>query len=340
MNKYPKIRGLVPIQPRTVEFNYGSYKSSVKIERKQFPLILAEAMTVHKAQGSGFDYMMADIDQTSKSGKKGRAPINPGMMYTLLSRAKCRNHLKLLNFTDRSQIKINKAALDEMRRMRLETLLSYKHPIEKSKGNSICLFNIRSWDLHLHHFLSDHFLAAYSSVLLFTETRTANCSSTVKEISDYCVGWKNIHHCSGHGLAICYDTSKVKDVERIPTWGTIECLAVAMTIDYQRVLFVLIYRPQSQSPNTFSQSLIIELDHIQSQMANDNYRTIVAGDFNLPGNTNVLDEIFPPSSYHQRSKYSTHIHGGILDLVFDDKKSEPVDWVPSPFSDHFVIIFD
>ena len=31
-------------------------------------------------------------------------------------------------------------------------------------------------------------------------------------------------------------------------------------------------------------------------------------------------------------------HIGILDLVFDDKKSESVEWMPSPYSDHFVIL--
>ena len=32
--------------------------------------------------------------------------------------------------------------------------------------------------------------------------------------------------------------------------------------------------------------------------------------------------------------------GGILDLVLDDRKSESVEWMPSPYSDHFVIIID
>ena len=237
MNQYPKIRGLVPILPRTVEFSYRHKKSNVTIERKQFPLILAEAMTVHKAQGSGFDYMLAGKDQTSKTGKKGRAPINPGMMYTLLSRAKCRNHLKLLNFIGRSQIKVNKAALDEMRRMRTETVLSFEHPIKKMNGSAICLFNIRSWNLHLPHFLSDLFLVSQSSVLLFTETKTGNCPS-VKKISDYCVGWEEIHHPSEHGLAFCYNASKVTCVELLPTLGVIQCLNVMMTIDEVRVLLV------------------------------------------------------------------------------------------------------
>ncbi len=42
----------------------------------------------------------------------------------------------------------------------------------------------------------------------------------------------------------------------------------------------------------------------------------------------------------QRSNYSTHIHGGILDLVFHNKKQDPVEWIPTPYSDHFVLIID
>ena len=67
---------------------------------------------------------------------------------------------------------------------------------------------------------------------------------------------------------------------------------------------------------------------------------IVAGDFNLPGNADALNEVFPSATFHQGSQYSTHILGGILELVFDDKKSDPVEWIPSPYSDHFVIMFD
>ena len=56
----------------------------------------------------------------------------------------------------------------------------------------------------------------------------------------------------------------------------------------------------------------------------------------LPENVGIL--LLP--QFNQRCDYSTHIHGGILDLVFDNKKSEPVEWMPSPYSDHFVILVD
>ena len=51
-----------------------------------------------------------------------------------------------------------------------------------------------------------------------------------------------------------------------------------------------------------------------------------------------LNEALP--DFHQRSHYSTHIDGNILDLVFDDKKSEAVKWMPSAYSDHFIILID
>ena len=60
----------------------------------------------------------------------------------------------------------------------------------------------------------------------------------------------------------------------------------------------------------------------------------------LPGH---VESLFPFSTHFnpfQRSNYSTHIKGGILDLVFDDKRDNDVQWMFSPFSDHFVLLID
>ena len=72
------------------------------------------------------------------------------------------------------------------------------------------------------------------------------------------------------------------------------------------------------------------------------YRTIVLGDFNtdqmLPENVNAYESFCQQHNLTQRSRYSTHIQGGILDLVFDNKATDPVEWMPSPYSDHFVLL--
>ena len=68
------------------------------------------------------------------------------------------------------------------------------------------------------------------------------------------------------------------------------------------------------------------------------------GDFNLDqrleGDRNAFGQLMKDFQLVQRSSYSTHIHGSILDLIFDSKSSNLSTWLPSPFSDHFVVFFD
>ena len=56
-------------------------------ERKQFPIALAHATTIHKTKGSTIDHMTEDLAITTKGGKHP-CPILQGLVYTLLSCAK------------------------------------------------------------------------------------------------------------------------------------------------------------------------------------------------------------------------------------------------------------
>ena len=69
---------------------------------------------------------------------------------------------------------------------------------------------------------------------------------------------------------------------------------------------------------------------------------LIVSDFNLDqmllehvAKVNPLIQNFNLS---QRSQYSTYIHGGILDLVFDTSNSNNVSFLPSPFNDKFVLM--
>ena len=61
---------------------------------------------------------------------------------------------------------------------------------------------------------------------------------------------------------------------------------------------------------------------------------LIVDDFNrdqmLPEHVAKVNPLIQNFNLSQCSQYSTHIHGGILDLVFD---------APSPFSDYFVLFF-
>lgn len=332
-----ELKTCVPIRAKPQNFQ----RRNITVTRKQFPLIVAFSTTIHKAQGSTLDYMSGNMDQTTKSGKR-LAPVGPGMLYTLLSRATLRSRIQLLNFDEERHVVVNEKAKIAMETMRNNNLLSYVNPLKEMHHENICLFNIRSWNLHIDHFLSDKVYPSKTSLFCFTETHTLRNIAPVKRIEDHpgLESWTTIHKDTGHGLAISYNTTKVKDVRQFDTVSSIESLPVLMTIEDEAFLLVLIYRPPPESIPVFIQSLEIELSQVRGHIPITNYRTLILGDFNLPQNREDLNDVLPSETFHQRCHYSTHIDGNILDLVFDDKKSEPVKWMPSPYSDHFVILID
>ena len=68
--------------------------------------------------------------------------------------------------------------------------------------------NIRSWQAHIFHFLSDKHYTKYSSVLCFIETKVSG--SKMSNISEHQPGWESIHHPTApHGFAVCYTELKV-----------------------------------------------------------------------------------------------------------------------------------
>ena len=124
----------VPNIARAKRFPLKKGKSSVITERKQFsstisvntfrqqfPSTLGHAITVHKSQGSTPAYMQGDLNRytikKTERGKDNQQPISHGEFCTLLSRAKSRDRVLLLNF-EPEDIKVNESALEEMVRLR------------------------------------------------------------------------------------------------------------------------------------------------------------------------------------------------------------------------------
>ena len=85
----------VPVTARAKSFPLKKGKSTVVAERKQFPLILGHAITVHKSQGSTLAYMQGDLNQSTgnktAAGKNYQQPVSQGHFCTLLSHAKSRD---------------------------------------------------------------------------------------------------------------------------------------------------------------------------------------------------------------------------------------------------------
>ena len=221
--------------------------------------------------------------------------------------------------------------------LRKDSPFVFKHPLQKLTGNKVCLNNIRGWQAHIAHFLSNRTYTDFSSVLCFTETVIRG--SPLSDISDHLTGWKSIHHpTASHGLAICYDKSKVTelstDIPQQQFQSHMEMMSALLSIEGEEVMVVLLYRPPLTNQQQII-SFIEELTHQLSILQITQYNTIVLGDFNLDQMLDTHVDLFnglcTQFSLFQRSKYSTHIHGGLLDLVFHNQKQDPVEWIPTPW---------
>ena len=84
-----------------------------------------------------------------------------------MSRATNAKGLKLTNLTH-NMIKVNQNALKEQERLR--NLFLCKHSIHKIEGFKATVMNIRSWNYHLKHFVSDPYLCSKCCLCVFTET--------------------------------------------------------------------------------------------------------------------------------------------------------------------------
>ena len=76
---------LTPIEPVTRQINTRS--TNFKVERKQFPLVPSEAMTIYKSQGGTYEKVVVNLKKHSK--KKGILANLKKMFRRCRKAAKC-----------------------------------------------------------------------------------------------------------------------------------------------------------------------------------------------------------------------------------------------------------
>ena len=138
--------------------------------------------------------------------------------------------------------------------------------------------------------------------------------------------------------------SPVAVLKQYSYFGVLEILPVLLQVDNEVIFLVLVYR-QPGPIGDFVNNITQVVDQIlRENPISGEFRTMILGDFNwdqlLPEHVASLTPFSSHFNLFQRSNYSTHIKGGILDLVFDDKLDSDVQWMFSPFSDHFVLLID
>ena len=186
--------------------------------------------------------------------------------------------------------------------MRNESLFLWQHTLIELNGSSMCLFNIRSWNSHLEHFLSEKIYSTYSSLFCFTETNINY--SPAKHVNDILDDWKDIHKNTQHGLALCYNVIKVNIIEIIEIASILEVLSIVLEIEKETVLLIIVYCMPGPL-GFFIDDFIILINELPTQ-----HRRLIVGDFNLdqmlPEHVAKFDPLIQSFNLYRRSQYSTH----------------------------------
>ena len=295
------------------------------VERTQYPGMLAWGLTTHKSQGSTYSSIVADMTKPTNM----RA-VSQGLIYTMLSRAKSSDGVRIVNFNP-DFIKVNKAALTEMTRMKAERFLQWKTPVEELRecNNDIIIgcLNIRSLGAHLEDMCMDPSFNKLSAICL-TETHVLVTGDGKYESANH----KLISNVSPHGTAVyvknCFTSTPV-----ILESVNLEYTAVAIKSTTANYVLVTIYRPPKSSMTHFMN----EVHEVVKQLPNE--KIILCGDFNLDlQNLNKLTELLKRHNLRQMIKDPTHVGGGILDIIFT-----PPDMIctsnqsPVYYSDHYFL---
>ena len=119
--------------------------------------------------------------------------------------------------------------------------------------------------------------------------------------------------------------------------GVLQVFPVVLEIENNTLLLLTLYCMPS-TLDTITDDFILLIMELPIQ-----HRILIVVDFNrgqmLPENIAKVDSLIQNFNLSPCSQYSTHIHAGLLDLVFDLSNSDAVSSLPSPYSDHFVLIF-
>ena len=155
----------------------GKKRKGPRVQRKnQFPLVLAYATTIHKAQGLTLEYVIADLKRKSKRA------VPAGAFYTAVTRVKKLDKLFLRHF-DKSCIRTDTRVKEEIKSLSkkpyvfLKRYLNQPAFINHTDETKFVYLNINGFSSHRDDISTDRNLLE-SDIIVLAETKLeAGCNA-------------------------------------------------------------------------------------------------------------------------------------------------------------------
>ena len=315
-SSHPFIREnqVVPLQPVLAKIKIRPNKlSSPEIQRTQFPLTLAYAVSIHKVQGLSLTNVVISFDLVKQR------TFNYGQIYVALSRATSLNGIHVLGTLENKHVKADPRVHEEYERLRNS---SNRYLTIQTNENhhddavlTICLLNIRSLRNHSIDIKYDSTIMN-SDIIALTETQLlphSNDSEIKNDLQPFTL-YRQDHptdrFCS---LALCTkNTVQTCDQQYFPQVNAKKFTIINNTTLLSYTILVL-YRKNSSNISQYVQYL--------RNILNSNAIDMILGDFNINYLNN--DTIQPLKSLMDSLEYSQIIQsptfvsaGSTLDHVY------------------------
>ena len=301
----------VPISRHEAIFNIGIRKC-ISASRRQFPLRLSWASTIHKVQGLTTDSIVVSFE--------GR--FFPGQAYVALSRVRCLNGLHILKF-DPAQIHVDCAVVREMERLDKNRIVENTEAANPEHFNlQVSHLNIRGIKSHKDDLKLDQ-LVKQSNVLCFCETFLKDEDN----FNQYSFGRddmqifridrpnsNNLKNQPGSGgvlLAVQQNNKPILMARQIT--HHLEYIAVQVN-NNEALIIISLYRPPGSNINMFLQEMEEILNHINPK----NYACIIVGDFNedICNSQSKIANYFMSKGFQQKTDMPTRDSGSLLDHTY------------------------
>ena len=310
-------------------------KKQVRVIRKQFPLLLAWAVTIHKVQGMTMDQIVVDM-----SPSKGR--FQKGQAYVAFSRVRTYQGLHLINYT-RHQIKANGRVRAEMDRLRREKRL----PV---------LPEAVIWSLNNEYMKIVHLNAQGLNYRGRTKQTDVQMDKELQEVDILCLTethfqetdnidtsffWtkkkgevyrKERRDRKGGGVAVVVSEKYVS--RKIHIESSLEVVGVEV-FGEKKATIICIYIPPSMS----KVAAACHLERMVTSVSNIDEQIIIVGDFNedllIPVGNKIIRNCFEDLGFKQHVKTATTDYGSLLDHVYSRSVDDvTIDIQDTYYSDH------
>ena len=270
--------GAVPISKTEISFknNTCHERKTISVIRKQFPLILSWAVTIHKVQGMTMDKIVVDM-------RKSKGAFTKGQAYVALSRVRTYDGLYLINY-DCSQIRISckvKKEMDRLRRERklpiLDTPMVWCMPKE-----TVCILHLNVQGLRARSRSKNIDLQSdkevqKADVLCFTETHYKS-SDEVNADNFWPLKSASVYHLERDGRkggGVLIAVSNRYRSKRIELETHLEAIAIQLFCP-DRIILICVYL----SPSVNKKAAVKCMEKLLYDATDVSDKVVIVGDFN------------------------------------------------------------